>query len=87
MTRGMSKLTFEQAFEQLEQIVQEMESGKLSLENALQKFEEGIRLSRFCSKQLEETEKKITLLIENADGSISEKPFTEGERDIDNNAD
>lgn len=68
--------------EQLEQIIQEMESGKLSLENALKKFEEGIKLSRFCSQLLEETEKKITLLIENADGSIVETPFDAGGEEI-----
>jgi len=61
--------------EQLEQIVQEMESGELTLENALKKFEEGIRLSRYCTRKLEDTEKKITLLMEQADGSISEAPF------------
>lgn len=71
----MAKLSFEKALDQLEQIVQEMEAGKLSLENALKKFEEGIKLSRFCSQKLEETEKKITLLMESQDGSILETPF------------
>lgn len=71
----MAKVTFEKALEQLEQIVQEMESGELTLDNALKKFEEGIKLSQFCSKKLEETEKKITLLTEQADGSVQETPF------------
>jgi exodeoxyribonuclease VII small subunit len=71
----MAKLSFEKALDQLEQIVQEMEAGKLSLENALKKFEEGIKLSRYCSQKLEETEKKITLIMESQDGSILEKPF------------
>jgi exodeoxyribonuclease VII small subunit len=71
----MAKLSFEKAMEQLEQIVQEMESGELTLENALRKFEEGIKLSRYCTRKLEDTEKKITLLMEQADGSISEAPF------------
>lgn len=79
----MAKVSFEKAMEQLEQIVQEMESGRLSLENALKKFEEGIRLSRFCSQILEETEKKITLLIENADGSLVETPFDAGGQETD----
>jgi exodeoxyribonuclease VII small subunit len=77
----MSEVSFEKAMQQLEQIVQEMESGKLSLENALKKFEEGIKLSRFCSQLLEETEKRITLLIENANGSIAETPFDAGGRE------
>lgn len=79
----MAKLSFEKALDQLEQIVQEMEAGKLSLENALKKFEEGIKLSRFCSQKLEETEKKITLLMESQDGSILETPFeTSGDPSI-----
>lgn len=75
----MTKLSFEKALEQLEQIVHEMESGRLPLESALKKFEEGIKLSRFCSQKLEETEKRINLLIENQDGSVTEKPFGEGD--------
>lgn len=71
----MAKLSFEKAMEQLEKIVQEMESGDLTLENALKKFEEGIKLSRYCTQKLEDTEKKITLLMEQADGSIEESPF------------
>jgi exodeoxyribonuclease VII small subunit len=71
----MTKLSFEKALEQLEQIVHEMESGSLPLEIALKKFEDGIKLSRFCSQKLEETEKRINLLIENDDGSVTEKKF------------
>jgi exodeoxyribonuclease VII small subunit len=74
---NMTRLSFEKALEQLEQIVHEMESGRLPLESALKKFEEGIKLSRFCSQKLEETEKRISLLIENQDGSITEKPLDE----------
>ena len=59
----MAKLSFEKAMEQLERIVQELESGDLSLEKALKQFEEGIQLSRQCAEKLEESEKKINLLI------------------------
>lgn len=71
----MAKKTFENAMEALEDIVQELESGDLALEKAMQRFEEGIKLSKFCSDKLDETEKKITLLMENADNTISETPF------------
>ena len=71
----MPKVTFEKALAQLEQIVKEMESGNLDLENALKKFEEGIKLSQFCSQKLDETEKRITLLMSKADGSVTETPF------------
>jgi exodeoxyribonuclease VII small subunit len=71
----MAKKTFEQAMKQLEQIVQDLESGDLALEKALKKFEEGIQLSQFCAKKLDETEKKITLLVEDEQGNLAESPF------------
>ena len=71
----MPKTTFEQSMKKLEQIVQKLESGDLPLEEAMQKFEEGIKLSRLCSKKLDETENKITLLLQDQKGNISEKPF------------
>ena len=70
------KQKFEDAMESLENIVQELESGDLSLEKAMQRFEEGIKLSKFCSDKLDETEKKITLLTANADGTVKETPFS-----------
>lgn len=71
----MSKKTFEQSLKQLEKIVEELESGELPLEKALQKFEEGIKLSRSCSSQLDEIERKITILLRNQAGDVSEQPF------------
>lgn len=65
--------------EQLEKIVSELESGALSLEDSIKKFEEGIRLSKLCSKMLDETEQKIQLLVQDKDGRVSEVPFNEGE--------
>lgn len=75
----MAKISFEKALAQLEKIVQQMETGDLSLENALKKFEEGMKLSRYCSQKLEETEKKIELLTEKADGTVDVRPFEESE--------
>lgn len=63
--------------QQLEQIVQELESGDLPLEKAIRKFEEGIRLTRFCTEKLDETEKRVTLLMEGADNQVTEEPFPE----------
>jgi exodeoxyribonuclease VII small subunit len=71
----MAKKTFEQSMKQLEQIVSELESGELPLEQALKKFEEGMELSRFCSQKLEETERKITLLMQDSTGRPVEQPF------------
>ena len=69
-----TKQTFEKAMKQLEQIVQELESSDLPLEKAIIKFEEGIRLSRFCSEKLDEIEKRITIL-QDQEENVLEKPF------------
>lgn len=68
---------FEKALERLEAIVSELEGGELPLEKALELFEEGVELGRSCGTQLEDAEKKISLLVEKADGSLSEEPLDE----------
>jgi len=73
----MAKQTFESAMRQLEQIAQELEAGELSLDLAMKKFEEGIQLSRFCTKKLDETERRIAILLQDSDGSVQEVPFDE----------
>lgn len=76
----MAQKTFEQSMKQLERIVQELEDGELPLEKAIKKFEEGIKLTQFCSAKLDETEKKISVLLKDADGQAVTKPFRpEGE--------
>lgn len=64
----MAKKSFEQAMRQLEKIIQEMESGDLPLEKAMNKFEEGMRLTQFCSQKLNETEKKVQILLKEHHG-------------------
>ena len=71
----MAEMKFEDAIEKLEKIVAELEEGGLPLEKSLKKFEEGVKLSRFCSKKLKEAERKIELLTKNADGELETKPF------------
>ena len=71
----MAKLSFEKAMKKLEQIVHELESGDQPLEKALKKFEEGVQLSNRCSEMLEETEKRITILLQDQEGNLLEKPF------------
>jgi exodeoxyribonuclease VII small subunit len=71
----MAKKTFEQAMKQLEQIVQDLESGDIPLEKAIQKFEEGIELSKFCAEKLDESEKRITILTRDAAGNVADMPF------------
>ena len=71
----MAKKTYEQALKQLEQIVQDLESGDMPLEKAIKKFEEGIQLSKYCTEKLDESEKRITILLQDAAGSVSDMPF------------
>ncbi len=66
---------FEKDLEKLEQIVQNLEKGDLTLEEALKQFEEGIRLARQCEKALSEAERKIEILLRNEEGEIEAKPF------------
>ena len=69
----MSK-SFEEQMEALEEIVEELEKGELSLEDSVSKFEEGIKISKQCNKTLEEAEKKITILV-NQEGEMKEQNF------------
>jgi exodeoxyribonuclease VII small subunit len=71
----MAKKTFETALKQLEEIVRDMESGELSLEQAVKKYETGITHSKFCLDILEKTEKKITQQTRGNDGNLKEEPF------------
>lgn len=74
-----TRQTFEKAMTQLEKIVEELESEELSLDHAIKKFEEGMKLSQFCNQKLEASEKKINLLLKQSDGQLTEKPFQDSE--------
>jgi exodeoxyribonuclease VII small subunit len=71
-------VSFEKSLARLEQIVQEMEGGDLSLEKMIERFEEGTALIRTCSAKLSEVEKKIDLLVKKGDEVVAE-PFEPGE--------
>jgi exodeoxyribonuclease VII small subunit len=71
----MGKKTFEQSLAQLEKIVQELEAGDLPLEKAIKIFEEGMRLSKYCGEKLDETEKRINLLMQNGAGEHLETRY------------
>lgn len=73
-TRAKSN-DFEKAFQELEKIVQRLEGEELPLDDSLQLFEEGIRLSRFCHQRLEEVEKKIETILADAKGQPVTEPF------------
>lgn len=72
----MSKeMNFEETIQELEKIVQELEKGDLNLDDSINKFEEGMKLSKSASDYLEKAEKKITVLINAKDEEIKEEEF------------
>ena len=66
---------FETALKKLEDIVKKLESGDLSLDSALELFEEGIKLSRFCHTKLEQAERRVEILLKNSSGKERAVPF------------
>jgi len=72
----MAKPTFEESLERLEQITREMENGELTLEASLKKFDEGMKLADFCTRRLDEAQRRIDILI-NKDGVLTAEPFDE----------
>jgi exodeoxyribonuclease VII small subunit len=72
---------FETALKKLEEIVKKLENGELSLDSALELFEEGVKLSRFCHSKLEEAERRVEILLKNDSGQMRAVPFeSEDER-------
>ncbi|MDY0145577.1 MAG: exodeoxyribonuclease VII small subunit [Kiritimatiellia bacterium] len=67
--------SFEKALERLEEIAAAMESGDLGLEKMVAAFEEGQKLVKLCSSKLNEVEKKIEILVKQADGTVTAEPF------------
>jgi exodeoxyribonuclease VII small subunit len=68
-------MKFEEALQKLEEIVQQLERGDLPLDKSLEIFEEGIKLSRLCTKQLEEAEQRVELLLGIKNGKAETMPF------------
>jgi exodeoxyribonuclease VII small subunit len=66
---------FEKSLVRLEEVVKRLEGTELSLDEAMKLFEEGVKLSRECQKQLEEAEGKVEILLKKADGKIAAQPF------------
>jgi exodeoxyribonuclease VII small subunit len=73
----MASKNFEQSLQDLEKIVKELEKGDLPLEKALKRFEDGMALSQRCSQMLDETEQKISQLIQDGDGTSTEQDFAD----------
>ena len=71
----MSEIKFEKAMTRLENIVEELERGDLDINKSLEIFEEGIKMSRLCSKKLNEAEAKIEKLTKGKKGELVTELF------------
>ena len=72
----MTEPTFEENLKELEEILQQLEHGELSLETALAKFETGMRLIRLCNQQLDAVDRKVEILLRDEAGNFTTRPFT-----------
>lgn len=68
------ELNFEEAMNQLEDIVSQLEHGDVPLEKAIDLFQEGMRLSQLCGQKLAQVERKIEMIVEE-DGAVEKQPF------------
>ena len=75
--KDASDKKFESALEDLEQVVEQLESGELSLEDSLSAFEKGVGLVRFCNQKLSEVEKKIEMLVKDKEGKLKLKALAD----------
>ncbi len=76
MTKKKSAVSFEDSLSELEQLVETMEKGDLSLEDSLKSFERGVQLTRTCQKAIKEAEQKVQILLQE-NGEQSKKLFTD----------
>ena len=71
----MTQKSFEKALTELESIVEKMEAGELSLDESLSLFEKGVQLAKYLREELGKAEKKVEILLKNAEGEVQGKPF------------
>lgn len=71
----MKDINFEEAMTRLEGEVKKLESGNMSLDESIAAFEEAVKLIRICNEKLENAERRVRILTEAADGSITDVPF------------
>ena len=71
----MGEIKFEKAIQRLEKIVDDLETGELDIDKSLEIFEEGIKMSRVCSKKLSEAEAKIERLTRDQKGELVAELF------------
>ena len=77
----MSEMKFEDAFKKLEELMEELESSNLLLDEQLKKYEEGVKLTRLLSERLEKAKKKVSKLVKNDDGTFALESFAEEQKE------
>ncbi|MCY3751977.1 MAG: exodeoxyribonuclease VII small subunit [Gammaproteobacteria bacterium] len=82
MSETKNEINFEKALAELEQLVETMEKGDLTLEESLKQFERGVSLTRACQKALAEAEQKVRILTRDNESA----ELAEFEADSDNGA-
>ncbi|MBE6928915.1 MAG: exodeoxyribonuclease VII small subunit [Ruminococcaceae bacterium] len=75
------KMSFEQAMVRLEEIVRSLERGDAPLDQSLALFEEGTSLVRLCTTALEQAQQRVTILLKQDDGRVTEQIFDGGSAD------
>ena len=70
-------MSFEDKIKELEEIVDRLDEGSLSLEESILLFEKGVKLSKACQRMLNSAEKKVNVLLTDEDGKISKEKFQE----------
>lgn len=77
----MEEFKFEKAVEKLEKIVEALEGGEIPLDEALKKYEDGVKLARLCNQKLAQAEKKIEVLTRQMNGKLAAEPFNPDEEE------
>ena len=72
----LSKLSFEQALSELEEIVRNIEGGEIDLDGAIEAYERGAAYKQYCDSKLREAQEKVSKIKLDADGSVGEETLT-----------
>jgi exodeoxyribonuclease VII small subunit len=79
MVNKKVNISFEAAIKRLEEISDEMDNKDLELEKSIKLFQEGMELAAFCNEKLDEAERKVSIVMKNGQGLITEENFNPGE--------
>lgn len=71
----MKEINFEEAILKLENEVKKLESGNMTLDESISAFEEAVKLVRLCNEKLENAERRVRILTEATDGTVTDAPF------------